>query len=435
MLSAPGLQLSGDLMALTASVPVEPRLDRLAADLQRLRSYTLSEQPFTRLAFSPVYLEERKWLRQRMTEAGLVAAMDPAGNLIGVRPSHRPTRAPVMVGSHTDTVPSGGLFDGTVGVVAGLEVARLVQEFGLELPFGLEVVDFLAEEPCEFGLSCLGSRALVGELTPSDLARADAQGRKLGEMIRQSGGDPDRLPGAVRRPGDLSAYLEVHIEQGPVLEGAGCPIGIVTGIAGIRRYVVTIVGKSAHAGTTPMSQRKDALLGASEAILVVESLASMLSVDNYFVATVGSLEVLPQAANVVPGRARLLVEARALDAVLLDGFQAELSSRLQQIGFDRRLDVSLEAQSASAVVTMDHGLQALVAEAAAGLSIPTMAMASGAGHDAAHMAAIAPAAMIFIPCRGGVSHAPEEHAELADIATGVRVIYSVVEALARGKLS
>ena len=233
-----------------------------------------------------------------------------------------------MIGSHIDTVPDGGAYDGIAGVVAGIEVARLLREAAIALPFALEVADFLAEEPSEFGLSCIGSRGMAGRLSAHDLERREPAGTCLADAIREVGGRPEALGAPLRERGSIRAYLELHIEQGRVLERSGVAIGIVTGIVGIRRYEVRIAGAAAHSGTTPMDERHDALAGAAELIIAVERLARAYARRGHFVGTVGKLSHTPNASNVIPGTATLTLELRALTDAVLDESELQLGSEL-----------------------------------------------------------------------------------------------------------
>ena len=406
-----------------------PRADagRVAADVDALRALTVLERPFTRRAFTPMYVEGRRWLSEAMAGAGLQTQCDAAGNLIASSGQHAES---VAIGSHIDTVADGGAYDGVAGVLAGLEVARLVRAAAIELPFRLEVIDFLSEEPSDFGLSCIGSRAFVGRLSSQDLSRRDSAGTRLADAIEAVGGRPAAIGSPIRQHNSVLAYLELHIEQGRRLEQSGTPLGIVTGIVGIRRYEVRLRGAAAHSGTTPMNHRRDALAGVAELILSVERLARERSLDGEFVGTVGQLAVLPGGANVVPGETTATVELRALEDRTLDEAELELREDARDLAAGRGLELAFDEISRTAPVQLDPDLRALLARAARAAGTDTLELASGGGHDAGHVAAIAPSAMLFIPCRDGVSHAPEEHAEPEHIALGADVLLSVLVELA-----
>jgi N-carbamoyl-L-amino-acid hydrolase len=425
-----------------------PRADaaRIASDIDALRALTVAERPYTRRSFTPVYDEGRSWLAGAMAGAALDTSIDAAGNLVAVHRAGtsgpRPTEAvpdgaagpsasaSVMIGSHIDTVPDGGAYDGVAGIAAGLEVVRLLHEAAIALPLALEVVDFLAEEPSEFGISCIGSRGMVGRLSREDLERRDSAGTRLRDAIRDVGGRPEVLGAPLRERGSVRAYLELHIEQGRLLERAGRGLGIVTGIVGIRRYEVRIAGAPAHAGTTPMDERRDALAGAAELILAVERLARVRARGGHFVGTVGKLAHAPNASNVVSGQATVTVELRAVTDEALDEAELELDAEAGAISRRRGLELALARVSRTAPVAMDAGLRGLLAQAASDSAAETLELASGGGHDAGHVAALAPAAMVFIPCRDGVSHAPAESASPEHVALGTDVLLRTILKLA-----
>lgn len=407
-----------------------PRADpgRIAADIEALRELTVPDRPYTRRAFTPMYAQGREWLSGAMAKAGLHPEIDAGGNVVGRSPA--PHRRSVAIGSHIDTVPDGGAYDGVAGVVAGLEAARLVKQTGIDLPFALEVIDFLSEEPSDFGVSCIGSRALVGALSDRDLARTDPDGTSLRDALAAVGGCPEALGAPLRERGSLRAYLELHIEQGPILERAGAPLAIVTGIVGIRRYEVRVVGAPAHAGTTPMDARRDALTGAAELVLVVERLARESSDRDGVLGTVGHLALSPNAANVVPGEATATLELRASSDQALDAAHRELEAGARQVASERGLALTFTEVSRTQPVELDQDLRTMLAQAADAAGVQTLEMLSGGGHDAGHVAALGPAAMVFVPCREGLSHAPGESADPADIAVGAEVMLRVVLELA-----
>ena len=310
-----------------------------------------------------------------MAQAGLLARIDPAGNLVGrSADAHHQC---VAIGSHIDTVPDGGAYDGVAGVVAGLEVARLIQRSAVDLPFALEVIEFLSEEPSDFGVSCIGSRAMVGTLSKNDLARRDQGGTSLEEALGAVGGRPEALGAPLREPGSLRAYLELHIEQGPVLERAGLGLGIVTGIVGIRRFCAQLAGAAAHAGTTPMDIRRDALAGAAELILAVERLARDAGRKDGVVGTVGRLAVVPNASNVVAGETTATIELRAMSERALDEAQAELESRVRALAHQRELGLTFSEVSRTPPIELDFGLRTMLGRAAAAAGIQTIELGAG----------------------------------------------------------
>jgi N-carbamoyl-L-amino-acid hydrolase len=336
------------------------------------------------------------------------------------------------MGSHSDTVPSGGRFDGTAGVLAALAVARALEEQGHVLDHDLEIIDCLAEEVSAFGLSCVGSRAIAGSLTEAMLAYVGPEGERLGEALRRVGGDPRRLAEAKRT--DIAAYLELHIEQGPVLEAEGIDLGVVETIAGITRLELTITGRADHAGTTPLHLRRDALLAAAATISALRNLACEISDcgEGYFVATVAEMYVEPNAANVIAGSVRLIVDARAERRAAMENFVARLRASMPEVASRAGAELATVAVLSDALPAVgDTALCNALAEAADALGLTHRRMASGAGHDAVHFSRIAPAAMVFTPCRGGRSHCPEEWVEPGELAAGAAAMFGAIVAIDR----
>lgn len=408
-------------------IPNSPiRADRIAADIDALAAITEPDRPWTRRAFTPMFLEGRAWLEQAMQQAGAVSQIDHAGNLVGVVPGNRPELGSIMIGSHSDTVPDGGRFDGIAGVVVALEVARALRDQGVVLDHTLEVVDFLAEEVSIFGVSCIGSRGMSGTRPPEWLARTH-DGVTLERAITKVGG----VPHAVAQRDDIRAFLELHIEQGPVLQNEQLDVGVVTAIAGITRIEIVVEGRADHAGTTPMSARKDALTTAAWIALGVEELGKALAAgDTHFAATVGEFEMTPNAANVVPARVRMLIDARAELRDDMERFIDELERGVAAIA--EKTGVAVEAPrivSDNQPTPCDPDLLTVLDAACESAGARYRRMASGAGHDTAWMARITKAAMIFVPCVNGRSHAPDEFATTEDIALGAQVLLDAVVAL------
>ena len=395
--------------------------ERMDADVRRLAEFTDPALPYTRRAFSPEYAAAREWLAHRFRDAGLVTRVDAAGNLIGrLGPADGPV---LMLGSHIDTVEAGGRFDGVVGVVGALEIARRIRETGAALAHPLEIVDFVCEEPTIVDMSPLGSRVMAGDVTAEMIASAYApSGEPLGDAIARLGGDPASLREARRKPGETLAYLELHIEQGPVLERAGMDVGIVTVIAAPCRAVVSLVGAADHAGATSMADRRDALAGAAELILAVERAASAPDVAQESVGTVGFLRVSPNMVNVVPGRADLTVEARSAQSEALLWVREEIERSLREIAARRGLDAAIEWRHLEEPVPIPVEMQEIIAESATDLRMRAMRLPSRASHDAARLAPVAPVGMVFIPCKDGRSHCPEEWADADDVAAGAEVL-------------
>jgi beta-ureidopropionase / N-carbamoyl-L-amino-acid hydrolase len=367
-----------------------------------------------RLAFSDADREARAFVRSLMEEAGLEVRVDEAGNLLGRR-SGRQRLSPLMLGSHIDSVPAGGDYDGPLGTLGAIEVARTLAEGGLVTRHPLEVVVFVNEEGGK-----TGSRIMVGEFRREELGLETASGFTIREGIRRLGGDPEALDRARREPGSVAGFLELHVEQGAILESEGIPIGVVEGIVGIRRWNATVRGAANHAGTTPMDQRKDALLAAAELVQVVNRAATSLPGSQ--VATVGRIEALPGAPNVIPGEVLLSVEIRALSMERIEEVFQRVRLGADTIESTHGTPIVLEEFYESAAAPTDERFRMWVEAAAEGLGLAHRRMPSGAGHDAQAVAHIAPVGMIFIPSIGGVSHHPDEYSRPDDVEAGVNVL-------------
>ena len=403
--------------------------NRIWTDLMDLAAITDPDRPYTRRSFSDLFLQGRAWLATRLEGAGMSVRLDTGGNLIGRLEGEMPDAPPIILGSHSDTVPAGGRFDGMAGLVAALEVVRALRDKGERLRHPVEIVDFLAEEPSAYGVSCVGSRAMAGALGTPMLEATNAAGETLAAAIARIGGDPDRLDEARRT--QAAGYFELHIEQGTVLELAGIDIGLVTTIVGIARVEIVFEGAADHAGTTPMSFRRDALLAAARSSLDVADKARAFAAlgRGHFVATTGILDIEPNAANVVPGRARLVFDIRAEDDALLQRFVAEIDSESADIAKRANVTRRCRVLSRTHPVPCDARLQSMLEHGARAQDLTTMRLASGAGHDAVFVAQFAPSAMLFIPCRAGRSHTPEEWAEPAAIAAGTVTLLAAVQRL------
>jgi N-carbamoyl-L-amino-acid hydrolase len=413
---------------MTRNLPTQEA--RIAEDIASLAEITDPDRPYTRRAFTPIFLKGREWLTRRFEAAGLRTRIDASGNLVGTRAGTKPGKGTIMLGSHSDTVPDGGRFDGIAGVSAALEVARALKDQHIELEHDLEIVDFLAEEVSIFGVSCIGSRGMIG-LRPPEWLERTADGISLREGIAEVGGHP----GVSEIRSDIKAFLELHIEQGPVLEDGHLDIGVVTAIAGITRIEIVVNGRADHAGTTPMGSRQDALATAARLVLGIEELGMRLSKGGFhFAATVGEFSIEPGAANVVPSRARLLIDARAERRADMDAFVAELAVLVAETSSATGVAIEPAVTISDNLPTpCDSFVLDTLDAAAVAVGARHRRMASGAGHDTAWMARITKAAMIFIPCLGGRSHTPDEYAETADVALGAAVLLEAVKRL-DGKL-
>jgi beta-ureidopropionase / N-carbamoyl-L-amino-acid hydrolase len=397
--------------------------DRLWSRIETLSRFTDPAKPWTRRAFDHQFLQGRAWLEDEFKSAGLLVEVDAGGNLIGRSPGTGHGLRALVAGSHSDTVPAGGRFDGMLGLLAALEAVQSIREQQVSLVHPLEVVDFLAEEPSDFGISCVGSRSWAGVLTASDLARSLPSRVTLAAAIESVGGRPALLSGAIRTQDSVCAYVELHIEQGLVLAERKAEIGVVTAIVGIRRHEVTVEGRADHAGTTPMSLRRDALVGAAGFIRAVDEVARLRPSDGpYLVATVGKMSVEPNAINAVPGSVHMILETRSTDETALLQFEQELWSRTEGELNDRELCLTRTLLSQTLPTACSPLIQSTIEEASIAAGFSSTRLPSGAGHDGVFVARLAPMGMIFVPCRDGRSHAPEEWAEPTDCANGASIL-------------
>jgi allantoate deiminase len=366
-----------------------------------------------------------------MRDAGMTAGRDAIGNVAGRwEPPGLPAGAPtLMFGSHLDTVRDAGRYDGMLGVLVALAVVESVRERSGP-PFALEVLGFADEEGVRYGIAYLGSSVVAGTFDRSALDRRDADGIAMADALAAFGGDPAALETARRDPADLLGYVEVHIEQGPVLEAEDLPVGVVTGIAGQTRAEVVFTGAAAHAGTVPMALRRDALAGAAEWIGAVE--ARGRAVDG-LVATVGEATVAPGASNVIPGRVALSLDVRHPDDALRDASVADLRARAEEVAGARGLHAAWTEVQATGAVTCSPGLARALETAVEDTGVRVVRLPSGAGHDAAVMARICEIAMLFVRCAGGVSHNPAEAVTAADVAVAIDVVRGLVDTLARAR--
>lgn len=401
--------------------PLYVNAERLRTHILKLAEFVDSTQAgWTRRPFTSFYTAARSWFMSEMEACGLEVSIDAGSNVIGRLVGSDPTLPSIMIGSHLDTVTGGGRFDGIVGVMAGLEIAYRLQETGRKLKHTLEIVDFTAEEPSEFGVSTIGSRAMVNHLTEEMLELRDPSGRKLSEAIQRAGGSPGLIPSQARVKGQIALYLELHIEQGPILEQNNMKLGVVTGIVGIQRYRVILEGKPNHAGTTPMSYRQDALTGASELILLLETICSAFE-GEALVGTVGKCNVEPNASNVIPGKVIFDLEVRSLEVHVMEQAITCFRQAAEKIAERRGLQLHIENLSKSAPIAVEPAHLQMIYESCSSIA-STQWISSGAGHDANQLAAITSIAMIFVPSKEGRSHCPEEWTSNEDIALGVEAL-------------
>ena len=397
---------------------------RINQTLQELGHLGESPEGMDRVAYSPEDIAGRDYTIKLMQEAGLETRIDAAGNIIGRRAGSDDNLPAIALGSHTDTVPKGGKYDGALGVMGAIEVIRTLEEQGHRTRHPLEVIDFANEEGTRFHRWLVGSRSMSGLLEQEDLDALDDDGLSLGPCIADIGGDLSRIGEAVRSPGELAAYFELHIEQGPYLHQSGNPIGVVTGITGRAVFEVEIEGKANHAGTTPMSTRRDALVSASKLILNIQKMAAEQEICR--VSTVGSIKAIPNAVNVIPGHASIGLEFRDTDMEALAAAEQELRRITDQAAVDDTVDIEVIRHRFTSAVPITADMQALVAEAAENCGMTWEPLASGAGHDAQAVANIAPVAMIFVPSIDGISHAIEEYSTPQACANGAQVLLELL---------
>ena len=402
--------------------------ERLVKDFEAMAQLTAPGEGINRLAFTDADWAGRQYIIDRMTDAGLSVEIDDFGNVIGYKIGKKADLPVVMVGSHTDSVPNGGNYDGVVGVLSAIEVIRGMTDDGYEHDHTIAVVSFMCEESGRFGNATLGSKAMCGELTLQDLHRlVDKQGISLYEALKGRNLNPDGIETmAYKRP--VKSFTEIHIEQGKVLEHEQKTIGIVTGIAAPERFYVTIRGNADHSGATPMNLRHDALCGASKIILGIEEIASMQE-EPPVVGTVGVVEVTPGAMNVIPGAVKLGVDIRSISKAARNSVVTLVKEFIDITAEKRGLSYTIETIAQDHPVEMHPAMIREIEEAVKSVGVEYMTMPSGAGHDAMHWAEAVPTGMIFIPCRDGISHNPAEFAEMDDIVTGAAVLDKVLRKL------
>jgi N-carbamoyl-L-amino-acid hydrolase len=413
---APGSVLAEDLLRASPE-RMQERIDTLAAFGAN------PEGGVSRIAFSDFDLAAREWLRSEMERLGLTVRVDTAGNIIGHRDGSQSSLPPIVFGSHIDSVPGGGNYDGQVGVVGALEVIDLLNSQDIVTRHPLEVVSFTDEEG---GLS--GSRAMIGTLTDTAMDTMSHAGLTIRDGIARVGGDPDNIDQAARKPGEIRAFLELHIEQGAFLNEDKIDIGVVEGIVGIRWWDIVVSGKANHAGTTPMNRRQDALVAAARLTLGINSIANEL--EGRQVATVGRIEAFPGAPNVIPGEVQMSLEIRDLDADKMQKVFDLIEAEAEQIADSTGTTVAFtELDVAAPPAPTDVRVRDIVAAAADKLGLSNRRMPSGAGHDAQDMAKITPTGMIFVPSVGGISHSPNEFTSAADMANGASVLLHSILAI------
>jgi N-carbamoyl-L-amino-acid hydrolase len=405
--------------------------DRLRESLEALSQFGRNpEGGVSRVAWTSPDIEARRFVIDTlMARAGLKVRIDPAGSIYGRRDGKDGSAPVILFGSHIDSVPKGGNFDGDVGSMAAIEIMRTLHEKKIETRHPLECVIWSNEEGVHYGRGLFGSRATVGEFEAGEFEERDEAGVHIRDAVRGIGGDLARIREALRKPGEIAVYLELHIEQGGLLDQAGVPIGVVEGIVGINRYHVRVKGFANHAGTTPMPERRDALVAASQLIIAVRE--ETVRDPGRQVGTVGKLSVAPGAPNIIPGEVELVIELRDLSLEKVETIFARIQARADEIVRSSGTGIEIKRTSTHKPAPATGWVREVIAREAAALGLKTMTLPSGAGHDAQMLARIAPMGMIFVPSVKGISHSPQELTRWEDAANGCEVLLRTVLAIDR----
>ena len=402
---------------------------RLRASLEGLSRFGRNpEGGVSRVAWTAPDVEGRRWVMDTlMSGIGLDVRVDSAGSIYGRRAGTDPRLPIVLFGSHIDSVPKGGNFDGDVGSMAAIEVMRTLHDRKVSTRHPLECVIWSNEEGVHYGRGLFGSRATVGEFEPGELDEKDEEGLHIRDAVARIGGDLGRIAEARRKPGELAAYLELHIEQGGTLDRRGVPIGVVEGIVGINRYLARVRGSANHAGTTPMPERRDALVAASKLVVAVRE--ETVREPGRQVGTVGKLCVAPGAPNIIPGEVEMVIELRDLSMEKVEGIFRRIEKRAQEIARETSTEIAITRTSTHAPALATPWVREVIEREARALGLATLALPSGAGHDAQMLSRIAPMGMIFVPSVAGISHSPKELTRWEDAANGCEVLYRTVLAI------
>ena len=412
-----------------------PERDVLRVDAQNLRARlerlsTFGRPPggtfadgVSRVAYSDADIQGREYVIGLMKTAGLEPRIDPAGNIFGRRAGTDPSLPPILFGSHIDSVPSGGNFDGDLGSLSALGVMEAFAASAAATHHPLEMVVWAHEEGVAFGRALACSRIVAGDFTRADLDEV-WNGMRRADAIRRIGGDPDRIGEAGRAKGSHHCYIELHIEQGGTLERAGIPVGVVEGIVAIDKYDAIVTGFANHAGTTPIAERHDALLAAAHLTVAVRD--AVTRIPGRQVGTVGHIEVTPNSPNVIPGTARISIELRDLSPAKLTAMMDDIRARAREIAANTQTTIEFVRTMQAAPATAAPEVQSAIERAARALDLPSMRLPSGAGHDAQMMALLGPMGMIFVPSVGGVSHSPKELTTWDDCARGADVLLRTI---------
>jgi allantoate deiminase len=414
-----------EMSAEPAALKISPLGDEIVGRVQRLAEISETSDNLTRLFLKSEHRAAADLIMDWMVDAGMRVHLDAIGNVCGRYEGERAGLPCLMLGSHYDTVRDAGKWDGPLGLITAISCVADLHRRGRRLPFAIEVVGFADEEGVRFASTLLGSRAVAGTFDERVLASKDEAGISLREALVQFGLDPDHIGKAARVRNELLAYVELHIEQGPVLESRNLPVGVVTAIAGATRLAAKLTGMAGHAGTVPMALRRDALAGTAECISAIEKFCC--SAKDGLVGTVGTIHAAPGATNVIPGQARFTIDIRAGSDSHRNGAVTDIVRQIEAIAKQRSLQLQLDITHENRSVPCAPWLKAQLAEAVAVEGYPVFELPSGAGHDAMAIVDITDVAMLFVRCRGGVSHHPDEHVDLADVDAGARVLLRLIE--------
>jgi allantoate deiminase len=399
--------------------------DEIVGRINRLAAISETPDNLTRIFLTPEHRRAADLIMTWMIEAGMSAHLDAIGNVCGRYEGERPGLPCLMLGSHYDTVRDAGRWDGPLGLITAISCVANLHRRGRRFPFAIEVTGFADEEGVRFASTLLGSRAVAGTFNERVLASTDSAGISMREALVRFGLEPDHIGAAVRVRTELLAYVELHIEQGPVLEAKGLPVGVVSAIAGATRLAARLNGMAGHAGTVPMELRRDALAGAAECISRIEELC--LTDEGGLVGTVGYIHATPGATNVIPGEAHFTIDLRAPTDVHRKRAVSDIVRQIEAIAKRRNLELQLDVTHENRTVPCAPWLKTQVAGAVAAEGYPVFELPSGAGHDGMAMVDIADVAMVFVRCRGGISHHPDEHVEVGDADAGARVLLRLIE--------
>ena len=405
--------------------PASPLGDEIVGRIDRLAAISETPANLTRIFLTAEHRAAAELILSWMRDAGMRAHLDAIGNVCGRYEGERPGLPCLMLGSHYDTVRDAGKWDGPLGLITAISCVADLHRRGRRLPFAIEVTGFADEEGVRYASTLLGSRAVAGTFDQRVLGTKDSAGISMRDALIQFGLDPDRIGAAARIRGELLAYVELHIEQGPVLETGNLPVGVVTAIAGATRLAAKLTGMAGHAGTVPMPLRRDALAGAAECIAKIEELCR--SDEGGLVGTVGYIHATPGATNVIPGQVHFTMDIRAPTDAHRKRAVTDIVRDVEAIAKRRNLALQVDVTHENRTVPCAPWLKAQVAQAVAAENYPVFELPSGAGHDGMAMVDIADVAMLFVRCRGGISHHPDEHVDVGDVDAGARVLLRLIE--------